>query len=139
MLVAGIVVASACERPQNDTQISKSGDDESHYKFSNCMNCHYSAGEGEGWFSVAGTANGDFEQASVELYSGPNGTGSLVHSLEFDRLANFFTTEYIDVTKGLYVGVRSATGNIEYMEGQITNGGCNQCHGETTEQLTIDY
>jgi hypothetical protein len=129
----------ACEEAgDNDPQISKHGDDESHYTGYNCMNCHYNTGSGEGWFSVAGTVDGAYQRALVELYSGPDGTGTLLGLLEVDDKRNFFSTDMIDFTNGVYVATNDGDGNREYMEGQIFNGGCNLCHGETTGELIIE-
>lgn len=129
----------ACEEEGgNEKQISERGDDESHYTGYNCMNCHYNSGSGEGWFSVAGTVDGAYQNATVELFSGPDGTGTLLGSLEVDDKRNFFTTDMIDFTDGIYVATNDGNGNREFMEDKIFNGGCNLCHGQTTDEIIIE-
>ena len=130
VLVVGM--SAACERfqrPDNEQSASTWGDDESHYFGNNCMDCHYTEGRGEGWFTVAGSASGSNHGATVEITSGPQGTGDLIRSVEIDALGNFYTTQSTDFKEGVYVGLRSPNGNIEYMDGYILNGQCNLCHG----------
>lgn len=61
----------------------------------NCMDCHKENGGGNGWFVVAGTVFYDSLQvtpypgATVKLYTGPNGTDTLVHTIEVDTKGIF--------------------------------------------------
>ena len=141
ILIFGVFVLSflACERfvrPDNDPSISTFNDDESHEHGMNCMDCHYSAGRGEGWFTAAGSVSGNTNKAIIEL-SDPE-TGALVKKIEVDQKHNFYTTEAIDFSEGLRVGIRNQNGEIKYMDSPITLGQCNLCHGASEESLSID-
>ena len=130
---------AGCERfvlPENETSISKFTEDESHEFGKNCMDCHYSAGRGEGWFTLAGSVGGNANLASIELIDTVNG---LVKNIEVDKHHNFYTTEVIDFSTGLKVGIRSETGEIKYMNDHITVGQCNLCHGATALNLSVDW
>ncbi len=130
------IIIFSCERlvrPENDRTISTFDEDESHHFGENCMDCHYSAGRGEGWFSVGGSVGGNTKQAIVELI---NSAGD-IKKVEVDQLGNFYTTESIDFTGGLKVGIREKSGEIEYMDDKIKTGQCNLCHGSITEALDI--
>ena len=135
-LISACLLVVACQKfypPDNNQQISKHNEDESHNNGQNCMNCHYQAGNGEGWFSVGGTAYGNYQSGYVDLYTDQS-LRTLVMSLEIDQLGNFYTTEAIDVTsEGLVVGVRDAQGNVELMNDPIEHGQCNLCHGTVIE------
>lgn len=106
------------------------------------MNCHKIGGKGEGWFEVAGTVYTDdlgstYPNATVYLYTGPDGTGEQKYRIEVDALGNFFTTENIEFGSGLYPAVESANG-IEYMESTTVSGACNGCHGVTEDLISVD-
>jgi len=130
----------ACQKfrpPENDTVISEHDEDESHETGANCMNCHNSAGYGEGFFTVAGSMYGNTINADVEVYSDMDEPPIL--TVAVDRLGNAYTTEAIDFGDGLYVAVRSADGEREWMEDKIYNGQCNMCHGTSIEErIEID-
>ena len=130
----------SCEKEnENETKISTFNSDESHNSGQNCMDCHVSGESGEGWFTIAGTVydstlNSIYPNALVELYTGPNSTGTLITTIQVDALGNFYTTESVDLKEGLYPTV---VGNVEstYMAGAITSGQCNQCHGVSTDKI----
>ena len=125
--------------PENETNISSHGDDDSvdgdhQFNGHNCMNCHYTEGRGEGWFSLAGTVTGTNNFGIVNVSEGfaepPNKT------IEVDAEGNFYTTETIDFSNGLYVSIVDDAGNTKSMSGKIYTGQCNLCHGVTTPKLT---
>lgn len=131
----------ACEKEgrENETKISATGSSESHNTGENCMMCHVKGGEGEGWFTAAGTAYNSqqsqvYPNATVRLYTGPNGSGTLVHTIYGDRLGNFYTTEKIDFSDGLYPAIEGASGT-QYMPDPVTHGDCNSCHGNSTGRI----
>jgi len=129
----------ACEKEDNETLISRNGQNESHQEGDNCMQCHTSGGKGEGWFIAAGTVytsnlQSTLPNGEILFYTGPNGTGTLVKTIEVDQLGNFFTTEDIDFSKGLYTAAKGSETTI-YMDGPITSGQCNSCHGQSTEKI----
>lgn len=116
----------ACEELNTETNISKFGEDESHYTGDNCMNCHYSVGMGEGSFSVAGSVFGNTNQAVVQLTNGS--TGQILGSVEVDQLGNFYTTENIDFSNGILVDILYGNGEVKSMDRTIYTGACNLCH-----------
>jgi len=82
------------ENGENKDLSSSFNENESHNAGQNCMACHKSGGQGEGWFTAAGTvynASGTAvsPNATVKLYTGPNGTGSLVKTIEVEGKGNF--------------------------------------------------
>lgn len=103
------------------------------------MSCHTSGGSGEGWFNIAGTVYDSLKtstlpNATVRLYTGLNGTGSLKITVEVDALGNFYTTENIEFGGGLYTSVEGNS-DIKYMHPVITTGQCNSCHGVSTDPI----
>lgn len=106
------------------------------------MSCHKSGGEGKGWFIAAGTVyniegtkvNGD---AVIKLYTGLNGTGELVKTIEVDRKGNFYTTEDIDFSVGLFP-VLEGTNSSKHMSTPTFVGTYNSCHGVTEVKLAIN-
>jgi hypothetical protein len=126
------------ENGDNKNMSSSFNENESHNAGQNCMACHKSGGSGEGWFAVAGTvynASGAAvsPNATVKLYTGPNGTGSLVKTIEVDGKGNFYTTGAIDFGTGLYVSVTGKSGNVSTMNSSITTGQCNSCHDSSNK------
>lgn len=130
---------TACEDGRFETKISVNGENESHNEGMDCMACHGNGGEGEGWFTVAGTVYDStlvvtYANATVNLYTGPAGTGDLKYTIEADARGNFYTTEKVKFKTGLYPSITGATGT-KYMSTPITVGNCNSCHGSTTAKL----
>ena len=137
-IVAISLVFLRCQKfvqPENEQQESKSGDDESHYFGNNCMNCHYTEGQGEGWFSIAGSIEGNINNALVHLYT--DTTQNAIKTLEIDGLGNFFSTDAFDFSGGVNVGIEDPSGAIKFMPDKIFNGQCNLCHGVTTNKLSL--
>ena len=139
LLLSGIILFQSCEKEENETKISSYNEDESHRAGENCVSCHTSGGSGEGWFTIAGTVydslkTSTFPNSTVRLFTGPNGSGSLISTIEVDALGNFYTTENIDFGNGLYTSVE---GNlyVTHMNSIITSGQCNGCHGENTDRI----
>lgn len=144
-LFGGMVAIQGCEKEneENETNISRYGDDDSHNMGQNCMNCHKSGGAGEGWFNAAGTVyNAAFTNVqpngTVKLYTGPDGTGTLKYTIEVDAKGNFYTTEDIDFGSGLYPGITGTSGDVQYMSSAITNGACNSCHGVSEDKIFVN-
>jgi cytochrome c553 len=139
-----IVIVPACKKKNDEEKISKHNSSESRNMNGNCMNCHRQGGSGEGSFNIAGTvfANvaGTQKQPNgfVKLYTLPNGNGELKYTLEVDGLGNFYSTENIDFSAGLYPAIVHANGNVKYMPQTITSGSCNSCHGVSTQNLWIN-
>ena len=139
-IIVLIVLLQACEKEGgNETNISAFSSKKSHNMGQNCMSCHKNGGEGEGWFLAAGTVydslkTSTYPNATVKLFTGPNGTGTLKHTLQVDGLGNFYTTESIDFGTGLYPAVEGKN-STQYMSSSTRNGQCNSCHGSSAEKI----
>lgn len=136
-----VIVLVSCEKEddKNETKISAYNATESHQMGQNCMTCHMSGGTGEGWFNIAGTVydslkTNAYPNATVRLYTGANGTGTLKYTLEVDANGNFFTTESIDFSSALYPSVQGST-TTQFMGSSITMGQCNSCHGQSVDKI----
>ncbi len=130
------------ENGENKDMSSSFNENESHNAGQNCMACHKSGGQGEGWFTTAGTVYNTMgtavsPNATVKLYTGPNGTGSLVKTIEVDGKGNFYTTSSIDFGTGLYVTVTGKSGSVSTMSSSITTGQCNSCH-DSSSKITVN-
>lgn len=141
ILISGlfILLLNSCTSNGDEKNISKYLSDRSHNMGMNCMDCHKENGGGNGWFVVAGTVYDSLQVtpypgATVKLYTGPNGTGTLVHTIEVDTKGNFHTTETIDFGAGLHPVVIGNMGS-KYMSSTISIGACNSCHGSTTGRI----
>ncbi len=140
-LIIGLtaLLYSCSEDEDNEAMTSSSGSNKSHNAGQNCLGCHRSGGSGEGIFKVAGTVYNEGltsinSNATVKLYTGANGTGSLIKTIEVDTKGNFYTTSSIDFGSGLYVLVEGAT-TSKYMSSTISTGTCNSCHGSSTGKI----
>lgn len=136
IMIGIFILVSACQKfamVERDTQISKHGEDESHYKGFNCMDCHYTEGnDAEGIFLIGGSAYGNTDKGFVEFYEDKN--AAPIKVVEIDQLGNYYTTEEdIDFKKGLYVAVVNKNNNREFMDDKVLNGQCNLCHGTGIE------
>lgn len=136
------ILLAACEK-ENETKISRNNSDESHNFGQNCMNCHISAGSGEGWFTVAGslydsTKANPYSNGTVKFTTEANGLGTIVKTIENDSNGNFYTTEPINFGNGLYVGVYGINGEQKLMGSKIVNGSCNSCHGNSSDKIWIE-
>lgn len=146
LLVLGVLsgmIFSCNKEGENETKVSRNGGTESHNTGQNCMNCHKTGGSGEGRFTVAGTLyTTDLSTPSpngvVKLYTDVNGAGQLKATIYVDAKGNFYTTEAIDFSQGLYPVVTGSSGNSQYMPPMISTGACNSCHGTNTTKLWVD-
>ena len=133
----GFISLNSCEKSGcHEKNISAAGGSKSHNKGQNCMNCHYSGGEGEGCFTAAGTVynsalTSTLNGGTIEFYTQPDGGGTLKKSVAVDSKGNFYTTESFDV-QGLYPVLKTTTGNAYYMGSALSNGQCNSCHNNST-------
>lgn len=141
MVLSTMVLSQSCEKEENETKISSCNDTESHKIGQDCMNCHYSGGSGEGWFTIAGTVydslkTSPYPNATIKLFSAPNETGNLIGTIEVDGLGNFYTTNQIEFGNGLYTSVSGNT-TTRHMVTPITSGQCNSCHGQSADRIWI--
>ena len=145
-IAGGLLISqTACQKEgSSSSNISTTNGNRSHNMGQNCMSCHKSGGQGDGWFTAAGTMyKADLvslqPNTTVYLYSGPNSTGSLVATLNVDAKGNFFTTDAIDFSGGLYPAAKGPSGTMHYMSQVTRTGACNGCHnGGTTDHLYCD-
>lgn len=111
---------------------STTGSSESHNAGQNCMNCHKPGGGEAPVWKIAGTIYNEAltatnSNATVKLYTGPDGTGTLKYTIQVDAIGNFYTSSTIDFTGGLYPSVTGTT-TTSSMSSPITSGACNSCH-----------
>ena len=125
-------------QPQ-ERDFSTHGDDESHNYGDNCMNCHYNGYNAEGSYTLAGSIEGSTSVSFIELYRDPSNLSTLVDRVEVDGKGNFYTTEPIDYSDGLYAAIRNNSGARNFMSTKIYNGQCNLCHGKDEESLTTSF
>ncbi len=115
---------------------SASGLSKSHNKGMSCIACHTPGGQaskfpwtigGTVYTSAAGTTPA--LNLVVQFYTGPNGTGTLKYVLNGDQKGNFYTSNTVDFTGGLYPAVVGPSGT-KYMSSPITTTptSCNSCH-----------
>lgn len=141
-LFLGLLLINSCEKHGcGPTNISATNSHESHNMGQNCMNCHINGGEGKGCFLAAGTvydntASNIYANATVRLYSQPNGAGSIVATIQGDAKGNFYTTANIDFGSGLYPSVTNSSGQTMYMSSSTTTGACNSCHGVSQAKIS---
>ena len=126
----------------NESNVSAHGATRSHNAGENCISCHRQGGEGKGWFTVAGTVYRSNQvdvapNATIELRDRPLGGGELLHTIEVDALGNFYTTEEIDFSPGLFPGV-TGDGGTRWKSLETYDGECTLCHGVTEPRLAID-
>ncbi|NPA33737.1 MAG: hypothetical protein GXO48_02280 [Chlorobi bacterium] len=103
----------------------------SHYSGKNCMSCHN--GTDAFAFSIAGTLYDStktnvYVGGTVEIYTGSNGQGTLIVSLVSDKNGNFYTTEQVNLSSGVYPSVKNMHGMMMHMPQPTTSGACNSCH-----------
>ncbi len=139
-----IIGINSCEKEDSrcgEENISSVNSNRSHNMGQNCMNCHKDGGSGEGCFTVAGTtynASGSsiYANATIKLYTQPNGLGILVATVPGDSKGNFHTTESVNFGTGLYPVVTNTLGQSVYMSSAISQGACNSCHGITQPRIS---
>ncbi len=133
-IIVFVLLLQSCT-PENEygsITSSTAGSAESHNMGQNCMACHKPGGGEAPVWNVAGTVYNEtltatYSNAKVNLFTGPNGTGTLKYSIAVDALGNFFTSSKIDFTGGLYPSVTGST-STNSMSTPITNGSCFSCH-----------
>jgi hypothetical protein len=135
------VLFTSCKKDSNDESATSSHNgNDSHNAGIACMNCHVSGGSGEGTFNVAGTVynqagTGINPNGTIYIYSGANGTGNLLGTIEVDGKGNFYTTASVLPSSGAYVQLKGASGDVHDMSGICNSGNCNSCHGVSTGKI----
>lgn len=148
-ILALSLIIGACshyDEIQKNAKESIAGDDESHNSGQNCMSCH-NQGNNEavregGWWNIAGTAYQSgrvAREGSVELWTGPNRTGSLIYKLAIDDLGNFYTGKIVNFKGGAFPVLVDKNGNMnKAMQSSTLNGACNSCHGVSTAVISFN-
>lgn len=128
---------------------SKAGASESHNSGLNCASCHNKQGISEaklegGWWNISGTiysgagTTASASDGTVELWSGPNRTGTLVKKMEIDNLGNIFTAKVVALGGGVFPVLVNKNGQVvKKMNESTANGSCNSCHGNTTPRISF--
>lgn len=133
--VSGIWMVS-CDKQDYDTNISRHGEDESHYTGDNCMNCHYQAGPGKGWYSIAGSVFGNYQNDDYTVRVFDALTQDTLALVEIDQLGNLFTTAPVNFNNGITVDIiNSSDSVVKVMSTVVMNGQCNLCHDGQFEQV----
>lgn len=121
--------------PALDVELtSQAGGTSSHKAGENCMHCHQVYGPGPGLFTAAGTAftPGGTPQTggTLELRTGPAGSGDLVLSVPVDANGNFYTTAALPLPdQQLFPTVLSPDGErYNAMPFPTASAACNMCH-----------
>lgn len=145
IIVVFIYSMTGCKKNDGGNRTaSSSHNSTSGYNMSGvCQSCHVSGGSGPGWWTVAGTVyNRDLSAVSpngtIYFYSGPEGSGSVVGTLEVDANGNFYTSSSILPAAGAYPQIKGVSGNVQNMPQFCTSGNCNACHGVTTTKIWIN-
>lgn len=141
LLMFGLVACSHYDEIQKNPKESRAGDDESHNAGQNCMSCHNdnkNEASFEGWWNIGGTAyksNKPVKTGSVELWTGPDRTGTLLYKLAIDEKGNFYTNKIIDFKGGFFPVLMNNDGTKNAEMGiSTTTGACNSCHDDVTQE-----
>jgi len=119
----------------------------SHKVGQSCLTCHFAGGSATP-MTVAGTvfkSGGNTGQPNLKVRLYAHNSNQVVATLTTDKCGNFYTTTTVP---GLFVAggppvngvdpvVEDSAGGLHTMPGQITNGGCNGCHGSGGQSKII--
>jgi cytochrome c553 len=122
---------------------STSNSDESRRMSGDCMKCHGAGGSVGDNMTLGGSVYKDngtglYPNTKIYLYSGPNGTGQLLKTIEVDGVGNFYSSAKYNFNLALFPVVEGKNGAKRYMGTALTNGSCNSCHGVSTDKITAD-
>jgi hypothetical protein len=139
-------IRSSTQAPTDTPLKSKPGMKKSHDFGTDCGSCHKKAGTAKTIFTVSGSVLDEarakiYKNPVIKLYTERRGMGDLVATIEGDALGNFYSTEDIDFSIGLYptlIGTPGVAEPIKHMARPIFSGNCNGCHGPKEEKLGID-
>jgi len=145
-LVIASLVVSAFTVLEETPLVSKPGTKKSHEFGTDCMSCHKKGGSAKSIFMVSGSVLDEarakiYKNPVIKLYTERKAQGELVATILGDALGNFYSTENIDFSIGLYptlVGTEGVAEPIKHMSRPIFSGSCNSCHGTREEKLGID-
>lgn len=143
LVVAGIIFTWACGKKYSS---SRHGENKSHYQGGRCVTCHTPGSNAKNLITVGGTVYDEVraqpqKKALVKLYTEPKAQGKLIATLQTDEQGNFYSTQRIDFSKGLFptlLGTPGVKDDIKHMSRRVFTGDCNGCHGLFEESLGID-
>jgi hypothetical protein len=145
ILVIAIISFTGCKKNNggNKTASSTHNSTSSKKMSGVCQSCHISGGEATGWWTVAGTVYTEDLSAvapngTINFYTGPDGSGDIVATLEIDAYGNFYTSNSILPAAGTYPRITGTSGNSQTMPQICTSGNCNSCHGVTCAKIWIN-
>lgn len=134
-LIIILFIITSCKKDNagGGSKSSAYGGTESHNVGKACLGCHNTGGGNDFWWTVAGTVykTGETDlnpNSAVYLFSGRQPDGKLLLTLQVDSKGNFYTTQNIDFSKGLFPAVKSISGDVRYMPDSAVSGNCNDCH-----------
>lgn len=132
--IAATSIFSCGKTEPSVTLVSAPGLTTSHNPSVNCMNCHKAGGTAKSYFTTAGTIYDSFQNnvypnTYVRFYTQPNGGGELKYTIRGDAKGNFYTTESMDFSDGLYVSVQGINA-AKHMSTPVYIGQCNSCHNK---------
>jgi len=106
-----------------------------------CLACHKVGGDNPYQYTIAGSVYeidllNFYPDATISLYSGPDGSGDLIATIPVDGNGNFYTTEPVDLGNGPGQGVYPAVTGREvdsptlFMNERTNDGSCSasSCH-----------
>lgn len=140
--VAATGIFSCGKTKPSITLVSANGLNTSHNPSTNCTNCHIAGGTASSYFTTAGTIYDSFQvnlypNTTIRFYTQPNGGGDLKYTLKGDAKGNFYTTDDMDFSDGLYVSVQGINA-AKHMSTPVYVGQCNSCHNKKiTSQIWI--
>lgn len=120
--------------------------EKSHNSGKDCMSCHNNSSNeasSNAWWNVAGTVysgSSPMSNITMELWTGPNGTGNKITSLVSDKNGNFYTEKILNFNDGCYPLIKSGN-TVKYMSAKFLGGmSCTNsgCHGGTQDIIDIN-
>jgi hypothetical protein len=116
---------------------SENGQHKSHNHGKVCLECHGTGGDNDYWWTVAGSIyKSDLTtynpNGAVYFYNGKQPSGVLVKTIQVDGNGNLFTTDKLNNTDSLYIGLQNTSGDVMYMPAPTVDFNCNNCHDGTT-------
>ena len=122
---------------------SQYGQHKSHNHGKACLRCHGTGGDNSYFWAVAGSIykpdlTSYNPNCTVYLYNGKQPSGVLVKTIEVDGNGNLFTSDKLNNTDSLYIGLQNTSGDVKYMPGPTLDFNCNNCHdGKTNPKIWI--
>lgn len=149
-VLAQVIISQSCNNGNKKAAAKETLTSNKEYKShefgKDCMSCHKGKGMGTAIFTITGSVLDEArkniqKKYVVMLYTQPKAQGKLVATIYPDASGNFYSTEEIDFSPGLYATLTGTPGvkePVKHMPTPVFKGSCNSCHGKTAEKLGID-